>query len=358
MEVVVLWIAENADKMNPKISIIMPMRNAAAYVREALTSLLGQDWDNLEIVVVDDGSTDTSASIVQSLSDPRIKLVPGPRKGIAAALNAGLAAATGELFCRCDADDWYPANRLGRQAKVLLDRPELGAVCGTFTMVTASGRRITDQVWSNDASEISDEIKTGVGRTHFCTFMVRMDVVRKLGGFRDYFIGTEDSDFILRLGEVCKVWYQPTLSYLYRLHGESITHTQPSSQRKFLEKTMVEFQKQRLATGADDLMRGNPPPLPTNLASDAEQTHDQVQHLLLGQAWKQHAAGQRMTAIKTGFRAVMSRPRTDRAWKSWLALMVKPVRPLRLNNACIHSPPLAGGVGGGGERQSNPSQSP
>lgn len=312
--------------MTPKISIIMPMRNAAAYVREALTSLLGQDWDNLEIVVVDDGSTDASASIVQGLNDARIKLVPGPRKGIAAALNAGLAAATGELFCRCDADDWYPPNRLGRQARLLIDRPDLGAVCGTFTMVAASGKRITDQVWGTEALEISDEIKSGVGRTHFCSFMVRMEIVRSLNGFRDYFIGTEDSDFILRLGEVCKVWYEPTLAYLYRLHGESITHTQPSAQRKFLEKMMVEFQKQRLATGADDLMRGNPPPLPATLPSDAEKTHDQVQHILLGQAWKQHGAGQRISAIKTGFRAVLSRPQTLRAWKSWFALILKPIR--------------------------------
>lgn len=309
------------------------MRNAAAYVHEALVSLLAQDWDDLEIVVVDDGSTDASASIVQSLNDPRIKLVPGPRRGIAAALNAGLAAATGELFCRCDADDWYPPNRLGRQAKLLFSRPDLGAVCGTFTMVTASGKRITDQIWSDMASEISGEIQTGIGRTHFCTFMVRMEIVRRLGGFRDYFIGTEDSDFILRLGEVCKVWYEPALAYLYRLHGESITHTQPSAQRKFLEKTMVEFQKQRLSTGADDLMRGNPPALPTNVANEAEKTHDQVQHILLGQAWRLHAAGQRLGAIRTGFRALMSRPQTASAWKSWFALVLKPSRPLKTAEA-------------------------
>jgi glycosyltransferase involved in cell wall biosynthesis len=315
--------------MNPRISILMPMRNTAAYVRAALESLLAQDWDNIEIVVVDDGSTDNSAEIVRGINDPRIRLVPGPMKGIAAALNAGLEHASGELFCRCDSDDWYPPQRLGRQARLLIDRPELGAVCGTFTMVTASGKRITEQVWSNDASEISHEIKTGVGRTHFCTFMVRMEIVRRLGGFRDYFIGTEDSDFILRLGEVCKVWYEPTLAYLYRLHGESITHTQPTAQRKFLEKTMLEFQKQRLATGADDLMRGDPPRLPTSLPRDAEKTHDQVQHLLLGQAWKQHAAGQRLKAIRTGLHAVLSRPQTIGAWRSWAALVLKPSRRVK-----------------------------
>ena len=317
----------------PLVSIAIPVYNGQATVADTLHSVLAQTHRHLEIIVVDDGSIDASASIVQSLNDPRITIVPGPRKGIAAALNEGLKHTTGELFCRCDADDWYPLRRLGRQARLMVSRPEIGAVCGTFSMVTASGKHITDQVWGNDSQEISDEIKTGVGRTHFCTFMVRMKVVKKLGGFRDYFIGTEDSDFILRLGEVCKVWYEPTLAYLYRLHGESITHTQPSAQRKFLEKMMVEFQKQRLATGTDDLMRGNPPALPTNLAPGAEKTHDQVQHVLIGQAWKLHAAGLRMSAIKTGFRAVMSRPWTLGAWKSLLALVLKPSRPRKIAGA-------------------------
>ncbi|RYG66805.1 glycosyltransferase family 2 protein, partial [bacterium] len=157
--------------MSDLISILMPMRNAQAYVGEALASLLAQKGVDLEVVVVDDGSTDRSADVVRGLSDSRIKLVPGPRRGIAAALNAGLAAATGDLCCRCDADDWYPADRLAWQRDLLRDRPDVGAVCGTYTMVTATGKRILEQSWGERAESISDEIRRGVGRTHFCTFM-------------------------------------------------------------------------------------------------------------------------------------------------------------------------------------------
>jgi glycosyltransferase involved in cell wall biosynthesis len=315
--------------MSDLISILMPMRNAQAYVREALASLLAQRGVNLEVIVVDDGSTDRSAEVVRSMDDARIKLVPGPRKGIAAALNAGLAAATGDLLCRCDADDWYPADRLAWQRDVLAARPDVGSVCGTFATVTASGKRILEQNWGDRAESISGEIRRGVGRTHFCTFLTRTSVVRQLGGFRDYFIGTEDSDFILRLGEATEVWYEPKLSYLYRLHGESITHTQPSAQRKFLEQTMLEFQKQRLATGVDDLMRGNPPPIPTDLPTTAERTDDQVQHLLLGQAWRHHAAGRRGAAIREGLRALRQKPTNAKAWKSVAALAIKPMAASR-----------------------------
>ena len=308
------------------ISIIMPMRNAESYVREALTSLLRQPGVSLEVIVVDDGSTDRSAAIVREILDDRVKMIAGPCLGIAAALNTGLAAASGTYFCRCDADDWYPCDRLAWQLEFLRANPAYGAVCGKFVMVTASGRRVTEQTWRREASDVSDDIRAGVARTHLCTFMVRLDIVRELGAFRDYFIGTEDSDFVLRLGEVCRVWYDPRLCYLYRLHGESITHTQPTAQRKFLERTMLVFQKQRLATGADDLMRGAPPPLPTNLPQRAERTSQQIQSVLLGQAWVAHGDGEWTKALKLGLRAVASRPGSLKPWWNTVALLVKPIR--------------------------------
>ena len=218
------------------ISVVMPMRNCEAFVREAIESILAEKSVPLELVVIDDGSTDRSADVVRKIGDDRIRLVPGPQKGIAAALNAGLAVARGEYFARCDADDFYASNRLAAQRQLLETRPELGAVCGIYNHVTDTGQHITDQTPSKTAEGISHELKNGAGRTHLCTFLVRMKHLRELGGFRPYFIGTEDADFQLRLGEVCEVWYEPRVCYHYRLHGQSITHTQPSAERQFLEK--------------------------------------------------------------------------------------------------------------------------
>jgi hypothetical protein len=190
--------------------------------------------------------------------------------------------------------------------------------------VTDKGRHITDQTPSKTAELISHELKNGIGRTHLCTFLVRMKHLRELNGFRSYFIGTEDADFQLRLGEVCNVWYEPRLCYHYRLHGSSITHTQPSAERQFLEKMAREFQKQRLATGQDDLQRGNPPPVPEGLSAEVKATNVQIQAILLGAAWKEHRAGRRLNAIRTGLRACLKSPGNISAWRSLAALALKP----------------------------------
>ena len=308
------------------VSVVMPMRNGERYVEPALRSILAQPNVDLEVVVVDDGSTDHSPDVVRGIGDARIRMVPGPRSGIAAALNAGLAAARGAFFARCDADDLYAPDRLAHQLAVLRSRPQFGAVAGSFTYVNASGREIAAQAWSESAEEITHELQNGKGRTHLCTFLIRMEHVRRLEGFRSYFVGTEDADFQLRLGEVCRVWWEPRPAYVYRLHGESITHTQPSAERKFLERMAQEFQKQRRETGRDDLQRGTPPPVPQGLKADARQTNKQIQSILLGEAWRAHHAGRRLRAISTGFRACLASPVELGAWKSLAALAVKPKR--------------------------------
>src|SRR3954454_19608950 len=100
----------------PLVTVLMPMRNAARFVGAALRSVLEQPNVNLEIVVIDDGSTDESADAGARFKDKRIRIIEGPRRGIAAAFNAGLDAARGEIIARCDADDHYPPGRLAQQA--------------------------------------------------------------------------------------------------------------------------------------------------------------------------------------------------------------------------------------------------
>ena len=124
------------------VSVIMPMRNARPFVADALRSVLAQGGAELEVIVVDDGSTDGSGDIVRAMSDPRLRMVQGPAKGIAAAFNTGLAAARGELLARCDADDYYPAGRLAWQVEALQRLPEYGAVCGYYSTIDPRGRTI------------------------------------------------------------------------------------------------------------------------------------------------------------------------------------------------------------------------
>jgi glycosyltransferase involved in cell wall biosynthesis len=307
----------------PRVSIVIPMRNCERFVEQTLRALLSQQRVEMEIVVVDDGSTDRSADVVKSIADPRIRLVPGPRSGIAAAVNAGLSHATGDYFCRCDADDWYEPDRLARQVNFLQANPDYGAVCGQYTMTNPAGQIVDRLPRANAPEEITAELRDGRGRTHLNTFMVRMPLLRRLNGFRPYFIGTEDNDFQLRLSDITRIWYEPIPSYLYRLHGASITHTQSGVQRKFLEKTAREFQLQRQATGADDLDRGTPPPVPTDQPAEAEKVEQHLLGVMIGRSWREHRAGKKREAIAIGLRACLNEPMRWKAWRNVVMLLMK-----------------------------------
>jgi len=309
-------------RSGPRISVMMPMYNAAAYVEAALTSVLAQGTD-LEVLVVDDGSTDDSRQRVQALGDPRIRLLANRGKGIAAGLNTALAAAQGELIARCDADDTYPPQRLARQADWLAGHPEFVACCGSFAPLSPQGQMAGPLDCGPTATDITAELRQGQARTHLGTFLIRTAALRQVGGFRPYFATAEDIDLQFRLGEVGRVWYSPQVAYGYRIHSQSITHRSGTARRQFFDQVARQFLHQRQRTGQDDLQRGCPPLPPTSTANPRSAAAH-LQGFALGQAWAAHRAGQRWLALGLGWQAAWHRPQAWRAWRSLAALALKP----------------------------------
>jgi len=316
-----------------RVSLLIPMRNAEAYIAATLRSLLGQaglDPNQDEVLIVDDGSADRSRAVVEEVSREMetgacVRVIDGPRQGISAAMNAALSAAQGELVCRCDADDLYPPGRLQRQLKWLEAHPEFGAVCGGFSTITAKGRPIADFACGDAEQEITEELRSGRTRTHLCTFLVRTERVRKTGAFRPWFVTAEDIDLQLRLGDVCRVGFEPVGAYLYRLHDASITHQQADARRVFYETAARTFSEQRRATGADDLERGSPPSPPGADAGavSVRSSSQQAQAVLIGASWRHHKDGRKTQAVVTGFRACLTRPGNIGAWKNLCTLVFK-----------------------------------
>ena len=308
------------------ITVLMPMRNAQRYVREALDSVLSQTGVELEVLVIDDGSTDQSAEIVSRVEDPRVRMVPGPCGGISVALNHGLEMATGQFIARCDADDLYPPDRLAWQVAFLQEHAEYDAVCGSFATLTHKGAPIIDHDAGTGAMEINDELKRGVVRSHIGTFLIRATAYESLGGFRPYFVTAEDLDLELRLGESHRVWYEPKLAYRQRLHDESITYSQGTEAKFFFETSAKKFQEQRRTEGKDDLQADNPPLPPAVLISQPSKSIDQIQGMLINLAWREHGIGNKGKAIGTGWRALWTDPKKWRAWRNLLALTLKTPR--------------------------------
>lgn len=308
-----------------QISILMPLYNAERFVGSALSSILQERRLSLEVIVIDDGSTDGSIESVCKLQDDRVRVISNPGKGIAAALNAGLAIARGEVLTRCDADDLYPVKRLMYQTEWLTQHPDYGAVCGGYSAINPKGVSIIRLDCGGESEDITAELQMGITRTHLCTYAIRTEILRSMGGFRPYFHTGEDIDLQLRLSECCKVWYIPDVHYYYRLHSTSITHTQGSAQREFFNAIAREFQKQRHLSGADDVERGCPP-IPPKKEDKPYTAALHIQGFLLGQAWQEFGKGQRWQALSTGARSLLTQPRNLTVWRSFIMLAVKSAR--------------------------------
>jgi glycosyltransferase involved in cell wall biosynthesis len=307
-----------------RISVLMPMRNAEPYVRDAVSSIIAQDVSDLELVVVDDGSSDGSKAALSAFDDPRMRVLDGPQRGVSACWNAALDSATAGIIMQCDADDLFPPDRVRWQLEFLESHPEFGAVCGVFSTIDRAGRPVAD-LWTRDvhAEEVTEELLHGRTRTHLCTFAVRREHLETIGGKREFFESAEDIDLQLRLAEVCRVWFEPRCAYRYRLHDSSLTHTQPSARRRFYEQYARELRAQRAAGRPDDIQRGIPREPPAFM-SQPDRSASQVQGQLLGEAWRMHSRGMKLRATRLGVRALARAPANLEVWRSLAALILKP----------------------------------
>lgn len=140
----------------PRVSILLPIFDAAPTLPAALASLRAQTYSDFEIVAVDDGSRDDSLAVLESCPEPRLRLVRRPHAGLVAALNAGLAACTGTLVARMDADDVAHPDRLAAQVAFLDARPDVGVASCLVEGVDAGPGMSRYIAWLNTVREPSE----------------------------------------------------------------------------------------------------------------------------------------------------------------------------------------------------------
>ena len=125
--------------MTPTQSVIIPVRNGSNFIGEAIASALPQLAEADEIVVIDNGSTDDTVAVVRAIADPRVRLISETRPGPAAARNAGLAVARGDLVSFLDHDDYWLEGRNAGLLKALADDPAADAAYGRLRMRVEPG---------------------------------------------------------------------------------------------------------------------------------------------------------------------------------------------------------------------------
>jgi len=206
----------------------MPVRDGAAFIDAAVESIRGQTLHELELIVIDDGSQDGTARIVEAhvADDPRVILAASRERGLVAALNEGCALATSDLIARMDADDVAVPQRLAKQV-AMLDREPGTVLLGTaVTQMDESGRPIASVSYPEDPS---GEL---LRRNCFAhpTVVFRRVAFQRVGGYREQFPHAEDYDLWLRLAEVGHVRNLAEPLLRYRLHEAQVTRVQIEQQ--------------------------------------------------------------------------------------------------------------------------------
>jgi glycosyltransferase involved in cell wall biosynthesis len=119
------------DPGRPSLSVLVPVRDGERYLEEAIRSVLAEGWEPIEVLVVDDGSTDGSAAVAESFGPP-VRCIRRPPLGQASARNAAVSAATGDLHLHLDADDLVVPGAIGKLAGMLVADPSIDLVTGCF----------------------------------------------------------------------------------------------------------------------------------------------------------------------------------------------------------------------------------
>ena len=203
------------------ISVIMPCYNAAPFIGEAITSVMSQSYGNVELIVVDDGSSDGSPEVVKALSihyPERIRLLFTVRLGPYPARNTGLRQARGELIAFLDADDWWLPDTLEKLHRALTEQNADLAYCGWQNV----GEGIKSEPYVPPQYEKADPVDAFIRSCPWPIHaaLVKRALVDRLGGFSERRFSSMDYDFWLRaLGLTRNIVLVPEVLAFYRWHG-------------------------------------------------------------------------------------------------------------------------------------------
>lgn len=225
------------------VSVIMPSFNTAAYIGEAIDSVLAQDYPHKELIVIDDGSTDETVAIARGYGD-QLKLITQTNQGSAVARNKGLQAAQGDYIAFLDSDDVWLPGKLTTQVAYLEKHPDIGMVFARW------------QVWKPDQNGLFPPVSDGVpaspqlraGREpdivpersgwlynrllfssllHTITVMARRSLIERVGLFDTALKRGQDYDYWIRASQVTEIHQLDCLFALYRVHGNGCVQRWP-----------------------------------------------------------------------------------------------------------------------------------
>lgn len=249
----------------PRVSVAVPVYNAERFLDEAMGSVLGQTFEDFEVVAVNDGSTDRSGSMLDAHAkrDPRVRVLHQANAGLVGALNASLDACRGELIARFDPDDVCEPERFKKQVRFLEAHPEVVAVGSWMQSIDPEGGALNRFDYPIEHEAIEADFLHGRNAIGHPAAMIRAAALTKLEGYR-YESYTTDLDLFLRLAEVGRLANLPEPLLRYRQHPASICATRRRDQVDLVLEVINDARQRR-----------GMPPLP-ELPGDATELETQA----------------------------------------------------------------------------------
>lgn len=228
--------------MPPEISVIVPVYNSGNYISEAIESILNQSFQNFELLLVNDASTDNSKNKILEYKDNRIVLIDNPgNKGVAFSRNEGLKIAVGKYVAFLDADDIALPNRFEVQYNFMEQHPETGA-CGTYAEYFGERTGIWKYPISHE--EIKCRLMWGSSIVISSAMVRRNILVENTILFDEYFPPTEDYKMWVDIGQVSFLQNLPNVLIKYRVHKEQAT----TARKRIMDEKKTEIILEQLAS--------------------------------------------------------------------------------------------------------------
>lgn len=217
----------------PLVSVVMSVFNGEQYVRSAIDSILSQTHSNLEFIIIDDGSSDATLSILKQYVDPRVRLISRPNRGLANSLNEGIAIARGKYIARQDADDISKPERLSLQISYLERRHDIGLLGCNYSAIDNDDQPL----YSTESLTHPDDLKLAefVLLNQLChgSVLFRRCVFDRVGPYDPTARFNEDFDLWIRFNRVCGIANLAEPLYLWRRNPNGISLLHAEEQLQF-----------------------------------------------------------------------------------------------------------------------------
>jgi glycosyltransferase involved in cell wall biosynthesis len=283
----------------------MPVFNCRPYLAEAIASVLTQTFAGFELLIVDDGSTDGSAGIMDraAAADGRIRVLRRANTGIVGALNEGVAAARGELLARMDGDDVALPGRFQAQVDFLLAHPECVAVGTAVEIIDSFGARVDrHHPPTGHVAIVADLLRGNGGALIHPSAVFRTGALHAVGGYDPAFGRAEDLDLYFRLGRYGQLANLAATGLRYRHHARSVSFHHRETQRDQVTRILTREFALRGMPAEPFALHGH-----TDLS--AGQLHARYACTAL-------AHGRRATAVRHGLCAVLHAGADHECWRA------------------------------------------